>query len=208
MRAFRSLPAAAAALAATAALSACDTGATERAEPRRRPAADSRPPPADTVRNCRTAVYGKLAQSTRKDAVTAGPVSLLALGGERPAEVEPAGEVKVLVLIQTGQSATVVVPKGERGRLSLLYDLGPGPNRPLRLSDGTVSARFNACTASEDWVEGKPYPDEHETQFNGGFFVRGAQCAMLEVWVDEQARPARVGLGVGIGDRPCPAEGL
>jgi hypothetical protein len=208
MRAFRSLPAAAAALAATAALSACDTGATERAEPRRPPPADARPPRAETVRNCRTAVYGKLAQSTRKDAVAAGPVSLLVLGGERPAEVEPAGEVKVLVLIRTGQSATVVVPEDERERLSLLYDLGPAPNRLLRLSDGTSSARFNACTASEEWAEGKPYPGERETQFNGGFFVRGAHCAMLDVWVDGQARPSRVWLGLGVGDRPCPAQGL
>jgi hypothetical protein len=175
-------------------------------EPTRSQAADSRPPRAETVRNCRTAVYGKLAQSTRKDAVAAGPISLLVLGGARPAEVEPAGEVKVLVLIQTGESATVIVPEGERERLSLLYDLGPGPNRPLRLSDGTSSARFNACTASEEWAEGKPYPDERETQFNGGFFVRGAHCALLDVWVDGQAGPSRVGLGVGIGDRPCPAE--
>jgi hypothetical protein len=206
MRTLRWLAVAAAVLAAAAALSGCDRGSTEQAEPTRSTGADSRPPPAETVRDCRTAVYGRLAPSTRKNAVTVGPVSVLAVGGKRPAEVEPSGIVKVLMLIQTGRTATVVVPAGERERLSLLYDSGPGPKRPLRLSDGTSSVRFDACGASEEWAEGKPYPDERETQFNGGVFVRGAQCAMLDVWVDGQAGPSPLGLGLGIGDRPCPPE--
>jgi hypothetical protein len=102
-----------------------------------------------------------------------------------------------LTLVRTGETVTVVVPEGERQRLSLLYDFGPGPKRDLRLSDGTSSVRFEACTASE------PYPGEHETQFNGGFFVRGPQCALLDVWVEGQTGPSR--LGVEIGGQPCPA---
>ena len=205
MRAFGGFVAAAAALAAVA-LSGCDQGSTEQAEPTRSPAGGSPPPPAETVRNCRTAVYGKLAPATREDIVAVGPLSVLALEGNGRTEVEPSGVVKVLVLVRTRRTATVVVPEDERERLSLLYDFGPGPKRPLRLSDGTSSVQFHACTASEEWAEGKPYPDERETQFNGGVFVRGAQCAMLDVWVDGQAGPSPLGLGLGIGDRPCPAE--
>jgi hypothetical protein len=114
----------------------------------------------------------------------------------------------VLALIQTGETVTVVVPEGERRRLSLLYDLGPGPKRPLRLSDGTSSARFSACTRSEEWTPGQAYPDPQETQFNGGFFVRGAHCAPLEVWIDGRADPLPLTLGFGTGGRPCPAEAV
>ena len=201
MRASRCLSVAATALAATAALSACELGSQERAEPTQAPAADSRPPPAEIVRRCRTAVYG--ARPTRKHAVGVGPISLVVGGGKRPAEVEPSGVVKVLVLLRTRETATVIVPEDERGRLSLLYDIGPGPKRELRLSDGTSSVRFEACTASQEWVDGKPYPDEHETQFNGGFFVRGPQCALLDVWIEGQTGPSR--FGVEIGGRPCPS---
>jgi len=114
----------------------------------------------------------------------------------------------VLALVQTGETVTLVVPEGERRRLSLLYDFGPGPKRPLRLSDGTSSTRFNACTRSEEWAGGRPYPDPKETQFNGGFFVRGAHCTTLEVWIDGRAGPLPLTLGFGTGGQPCRAERL
>ena len=113
--------------------------------------------------------------------------------------------MKVLALVKTGETVTLVVPEGERQRLSLLYDHGPGPKRSLRLSDGTFSVRFRACEQGEEWAPGQPYPDPNETQFNGGFFVRGAHCAWLEVWVDGQESPLPLALGLGTGDRPCPA---
>ena len=75
----------------------------------------------------------------------------------------------------------------------------------LRLSDGTSSVRFSACAQGEEWAPGQPYPDPNETQFNGGFFVRGAHCASLEVWADGQENPLLLALGLGTGDRPCPA---
>ena len=206
MRACRSLTIVVVPLIAAAALSACDREPTQHGESAQPSTGESRPTPAETVRSCRTAVYGRLAPATRKNAVTVGPLSLLAVGGKRRSEVEPAGPVKVLVLLETGETVTVIVPEDERRRLSLLYGLGPGPKRPLRLSDGTSSVRFNACTRSEEWGTGRPYPDPHETQFNGGFFVRGAHCAMLEVWVDGQAEPSRLELGFGMGGRRCPAE--
>jgi len=196
-----------AALAALAALAGCDE------EPTQPPARHSQPrlaqpPLAETVRDCGTAVYGRLAPTVRKDAVAAGPLALLVVDGERRAAVEPSGVVKVLALVQTGETVTLVVPEGERRRLSLLYDFGPGPKRPLRLSDGTSSTRFNACTRSEEWAGGRPYPDPKETQFNGGFFVRGAHCTTLEVWIDGRAGPLPLTLGFGTGGQPCRAERL
>ncbi len=191
-----------AATAASLALAACDTEPTQPAADSSRPALA--PPRAETVRECRTAVYGDLVPATRKDALTVGPLVLLVADGERPAAVEPSGVVKVLVLLQTGEAVTVVVPEEERRRVSLLYDWRAGPRRPLRFSDGTSSAQFVACTRSEEWAEEQPYPDPQETQFNGGFFVRGAHCAMLEAWIEGRTDRLRFGVGFGTGGRPCP----
>jgi hypothetical protein len=198
--AVRSL-AAVGALAAAAALAACDGESSL-------PAAGHSPPPpeppsAETNRACRTAVYGRLAPAVRKHAVTVGPLSLLVADGGRPGEFEPSGIAKVLVLLRTGATATVVVPEDERRRVSLLYEFSAGPDRPLRFSDGTSSVLFKACTKSQEWGN-RPYPDPRKTQFNGGFFVRGAHCAALEVWVNGRAEPARLRLGFGMGGRPCP----
>jgi hypothetical protein len=201
VHAYRSLVLLAAPLAAAATLSACDRGSTPQGAPAQQPTGASSPPTAETVRACRTAVYG---DPVRRNAVTVGPISVLV--ADRHADFQPSREVKALVLIRAGERVTLVVPEDERNRLSLLYDSGPGPNHPLRLSDGTSSVRFSACTSSEEWAEGQPYPDPHETQFNGGFFVRGAQCATLEVWVDGRPEPSRLELAFGMGGRPCPGE--
>jgi hypothetical protein len=193
-----SRPLVAAPLAAAVLLTSCDGESTQPS------AGEAGPPPAETVRDCRTAVYGKIAPEARKEAVTAGPLTLLVADGEPRAPVEPV--VKVLTLVRGDETVTVVVPEPARTRLSLLYDFSqPGPKRPLRLSDGTSSARFSACTRSEEWAEGRPYPDSRETQFNGGFFVRGGHCASLDVWVGGRAEPLRLNVGFARVDRRCPS---
>jgi hypothetical protein len=196
-----------AALAVLAALAGCDEEPTQSSAPPSQPRL-TRPAVAETIRDCRTAVYGRLAPTGRDHLVAVGPLALLVVGGERRGAVEPPGAVKALALVRTGETVTVVVPEGERRRLSLLYDFRAGPKRPLRLTDGTSSVRFSACTRSEEWASGRPYPDPKETQFNGGFFVRGAHCAALEVWVDGRADPLSLTLGFGTGRRPCPVEPL
>jgi hypothetical protein len=183
---------------AAGAIAACDGNGSQPS------AGEVGPPPAETVRDCRSAVYGKLAPRTRKASVTAGPLALLVADGGGRAAYEPSGVVKVLALVRSGETVTLAVPEAERRRLSLLYDLGRGPRRPLRLSDGTSAARFEPCAKSERWAAGKPYPDAHETQFNGGLYVRGAHCASLDVWVEERSDPLALALALGVGDRPCP----
>jgi hypothetical protein len=159
----------------------------------------------ETVRTCKTAVYGDVSPAARQAAITIGPLSLLVADGNRRAGFEPAGVAKVLVLVRSGETVTVSVPESERGRLSMLYAFEPGPQRPLRFSDGTSSVRFRACRPQEEWGEA-PYPDRDETQFNGGFFVRGAHCATLDVRVGGVAEPSRLDIGFGVDGRPCRAE--
>jgi hypothetical protein len=164
----------------------CDSGST------RPPAAEPvEAPEAETLRGCRTAVYGEIRPGVREDAVGAGPLALLLVDSERRAAFEPSAVVKVLALVRAGETATLVVPQAERRRLSLLYDFdSPGPRRPLRLSDGTSSVRFRACTEYEEWSPGHPYPDPRET----------LQRRLLRS--RRPLRPAR-GLGRGTGGAPA-----
>lgn len=159
-------------------------------------------PEPETVRPCKTAVLGDLIPGWRKRAVVAGPLALLPwepnFGG--PGLFRPDAAIKVLAVIDAGARVTLAVPEAERRRLSFLYDFGPGPSRDLRFSDGTSSVRFRACSRS-----GR-YPGR-ETQFNGGFFVRGAHCAAIEVWTEGRTNPRRRWLPFGVGERRCPPRG-
>ena len=157
-------------------------------------------PEAKTLRGCRTAVYGEIDPKARSEATVAGPLELLA-GSDA---LEPDGVAKVLAVLRAGEAVTLAVPESERGRLSLLYDMsGPGPRRPLRLSDGVSAVRFRAC--AKGIVAGTRVKGASESQFNGGFFVRGAHCAPIEVWVEGREEPLRRWLPFGTGGRPCPA---
>jgi hypothetical protein len=159
-------------------------------------------PEAKALRGCRTAVYGDIDPKARSEATVAGPLELLA--GSDADRLEPDGVAKVLAVLRAGEAVTLAVPESERGRLSLLYDLsGPGPRRPLRLSDGVSAVRFRAC--AKGIVAGTRVKGASESQFNGGFFVRGAHCAPIEVWVEGREEPLRRWLPFGTGGRPCPA---
>jgi hypothetical protein len=159
-------------------------------------------PEAETLRGCRTAVYGDIDPKARSEATVAGPLELLA--GSEANRLEPDGVAKVLAVLRAGEAVTLAVPQSERARLSLLYDLsGPGPRRPLRLSDGVSAVRFRACP--KGIVAGARVKGASESQFNGGFFVRGAHCAPIEVWVEGREEPLRRWLPFGTGGRPCPA---
>jgi hypothetical protein len=169
-----------------------------------KPAADRplKAPEAETLRGCRSAVYGEVDPKARSEATVAGPLELLA--GSAANRLEPDGVAKVLAVLRAGKTVTLAVPESEHGRLSLLYDLsGRGPRRPLRLSDGVWAVRFRAC--AKGIVAGTRVKGASESQFNGGFFVRGAHCAEIEVWVQGREEPLRRWLPFGTGGRPCPA---
>ena len=147
------------------------TAGRDEPTPRHGDAAAAAEPEPEAVRRCKTAVYGELDPEWRKRAVVAGPLALLPYLERRPELFVPDAELKVIAVVRSGASVTLAVPEAERQRISLLYDSGgPRLNRLFRLSDGTSSVRFIACSRGR------------ETQFNGGFFVRDAHCAAIEVW--------------------------
>jgi hypothetical protein len=165
-------------------------------------------PAAETTRGCRTAVYGDIDPRARSEATVAGPLELLAgADANQPARFfEVGGDAKVLAVVRAGAAVTLSVPEFERGRLSLLYDddmSGRGPRRPLRLSDGVSAVRFSAC--AKGMMAGARVKGASESQFNGGFFVRGAHCAQIDVWVEGREVPLRRWIPFGTHGRPCPA---
>jgi hypothetical protein len=161
-------------------------------------AAAAAEPEPETVSSCRRGtVYGDLKPGWRKRAVVAGPLALLLTPDRSPKHFSPDGPVKVLALVDAGASVTLAVPEAERQRLSLLYGVaGPGA-RSWRLSDGTSSVRFTGCPSDTE------YPGR-QSQFNGGFFVRDAHCAAIDVWIEGRADPIRRWLPLGVADRACP----
>ena len=162
-------------------------------------AAAAAPEPA-FVRPCKTAVYGELRRGWPKRAVVAGPLALLLTPDRRPKHFVPDAALKILAVVRAGARVTLAVPEAERQRISLLYDYSaPG----LNLSDGTSSVRFRACPRSGKYPSPGGYPGR-ESQFNGGFFVRDAHCAAIEVWTEGRTNPIRRWLPFGVGERRCP----
>jgi hypothetical protein len=160
-------------------------------------------PEPETVRRCKTAVYGELRPGWPKRAVVAGPLALLPYPERRPKHFVPDAALKVLAVVRAGARVTLAVPEAERQRISLLYDYdnsAPGGH----LSDGTSSVRFRACSRSGKYPGPAGYPGR-ETQFNGGFFVRDAHCAAIEVWTEGRTTPIRRWLPFGVGERRCPS---
>jgi hypothetical protein len=172
-------------------------------------AAAAAEPAPETVIPCRRAVYGELEPGWRKQAVVAGPLALVPwepnFARRRPELFRGRGaEVKVLAVVRAGARVTLAVPEAERQRLSLLYGV-PGPGARLwRLSDGTSSVRFKACSRSGAEYPGPGGYPGGDSQFNGGFFVRDAHCAAIEVWIEGRTSPIRRWLPFGVGDRACP----
>ena len=187
------------ALVAVAAITLA-AGGDESTSPDGGDAAAAAEPEPEAVRGCRTAVYGELNPGWRRRAVVAGPLALLFYRERRPEHFRPDADIKAIAVVRAGATVTLAVPEVERERVSLLYDFGgPRINRDLRLSDGTSSVRFIDCASDTE------YPGR-QTQFNGGFFVRDAHCAAIEVWVEGRTDPIRRWLPFGIEDRSCGAD--
>jgi hypothetical protein len=163
-------------------------------------AAAAAAPEPEFVRPCKTAVYGELSPGWPKRAVVAGPLALLPYPERRPKHFVPDAALKVIAVVRAGARVTLAVPEAERQRISLLYD----DSAPaLRLSDGTSAVRFRACSRSGKYPSPGGYPGR-ETLFNGGFFVRDAHCAAIEVWTEGRTIPIRRWLPFGVGERRCP----
>jgi hypothetical protein len=211
MAARRPWPPALAAAALALALAACtaEAPAERAAGPTAAPAppatAATTRPPAGTagafVRACESSVYGDLGGGWRAQSVVAGPIAFVAL---RHAATQPAADfrrrgggyqgLKALAVVEAGTTVTLTVPAAERRHLALLYDpAGWKEDNRYRLGDGDTAVTFRSCPPEQT------PPGAGGTQFNGGFLVAGARCAVLEVSTPAWRTPRRVAVSFGAG---------
>jgi hypothetical protein len=149
------------------------------------------------VRSCENSVYGDLPAGWEAQTVFAGPLGLFDLSHNvREARYTPLRgttrryeAIKILLLVKSGESATLTVPSEERRQVALLYapPLARG-GTGVSVAEGHAAVTFYACPASEEL----PY-----TQFNGGFVVAGSRCAEVDVTVEGRSEPFVLGIPFG-----------
>jgi hypothetical protein len=142
-------------------------------------------PDRSVVVGCKRAVYGQLGRHWRdpKSTLVAGPLALASLLGyvrRAPASTYDsshglAPQIKALAVVDAGRAVRLSVPARERDRLSLDYTYvhSVAGTDKYRVSAGASNVTFKPCAASR-------YPGGR-TQFAGGFIVKGAQCAEIDV---------------------------
>ena len=129
--------------------------------------------------------------------------SLCCLGSELggPGFFRPDAVIKALAVVDAGARVTLAVPEAERRAPLPPLRLRAAQDRAATFGSPTAPRR---CALSLVRRSGR-YPGR-QTQFNGGFFVRGAHCAAIEVWAEGRTDPRRRWLPFGIEDRSCGAD--
>jgi hypothetical protein len=130
----------------------------------------------DTVR---VGELGPLGGHPENQVVRAGPVRFLSSWrSDQPSLIEAApsrsDSLKLLVL-DAGHIATVRVPRSERKRLALMYELTspPGGRTYYVIADGDAAVTFEACKGDTGPRGARQLK---ETQFNGSMMVTRRAC--------------------------------
>ena len=154
------------------------------------------------VRDCSTSAYGDLGPDWRRRALLAGPIAFVEMrDGTRHVPPAPPGRswpLKLLVVLEPGQVATVTIVARARSVAALAYDRASlqrvsaraGDHSPL--SAGEPSVRFEACArphVGKRWNRG--------TQFPGYFLVSGRRCVAVTVRVEGEPAALRRTLRFG-----------
>ena len=112
--------------------------------------------------------------------VEVGPLLLnfLASFGSNRGEYEPVGGEKVIVVIEAGHEASVVIGERHRAHAALGYTSSPAP-----------AVTFRGCQYAR-------------AVFNGGITVAGDRCLPLDVYLDDDREPQRIVASFGAGRCP------
>jgi len=142
--------------------------------------------PEPYTRTCSSSAFGDLGRGWRENAVIAGHLAFVGMGGpRRGSELDPvdpgrANPLKVLVVVDPNAAPTVTIARASRRNAAHGYNVNTirhdGSGRGVPLADGTTSVRFHGCRAvrsREPWNRG--------TQFPGYFLVARRGCVQVEV---------------------------
>jgi hypothetical protein len=122
-----------------------------------------------------------------------GPLVMVG-GAYTPASVvHEFGGNKFPLLVNAGHRVTVRLSRESRRFAGLAY--GPLPQGEVRPRDAHQSVTFVACR--RDKPSGSDASGEAVTFWSGGVVTRRPACVPLEIYVDHQASPRRVGLSLG-----------
>jgi hypothetical protein len=120
------------------------------------------------------------------------------------------GGNKFALLVKAGHTVTVQVRTDFRGRAGLFYGRG-GVLTETRIPDTEHTITFIACKPGEPSdtyrPEGPSASDadgEQVTFWSGFVLTRAPGCVPLDVYIDDDPSPQRVGLALG---RRCASEG-
>ena len=127
-----------------------------------------------------------------------GPLVLIGGAYTSAGTVRQFGGNKFPLIVKAGHAVTVRVSRRARRTAGLAY--GPLPQRrETTVRDSHRTVTFVACAPgrpSENKADGVPI-----TFWSGGVVARRPVCVPLEVYVDAEPAPRRVGLPLG---RSCP----
>jgi hypothetical protein len=145
------------------------------------------------IRTCSTRLFVPSMDDLLSDSIRAGPFSIYGVDTNPSSygHIAAANNArypleKAVIIVEQNVVATVVVPSELRPSLSLFYDRSNQSSETRRLiSDGDVSTTFIGCSTGP-------------TPFGGSFIVAGAQCAVVEVYVDYQRSPEQVLIPFGV----------
>jgi hypothetical protein len=202
-----------AAAAAVLAVVLVSTGASDKSPPAAAPTAQSRPTAARPAGSHPKGVVIDCARRSEADFPGAftdphnlaiGPLALMGAAYTPASVVRQFGGNKFPLIVTAGHTVTVRV----RGRSAGLAYAGFGkrrlPEGEVRLRDTADTMTFAACRPGRPprsyQADGpsSSYADGEQVTFWSGFFLtRTPSCVPLEVYVDAQPSPRRVGLSLG-----------
>jgi hypothetical protein len=126
--------------------------------------------------------------------VVVGPLVLIGAAYTPASTVRKFGGNKFPLLVKAGHTVTVRLPRGARRVAGLAY--GPLPQgREVRPRDAHQAVTFVACRPGGP--SGTSADGTAVTFWSGGVAARAPACVALELYVDREPSPRRVGLSFG-----------
>jgi hypothetical protein len=134
--------------------------------------------------------------------LVAGPLVLVGGASTDASTVREFGGNKFPLLVKAGHTVTVQLAPRARRIAGLAY--GPLPQREVKLPDTYQAVTFAACRPGRPSRRYRPdgpsgsFADGVAVTFWSGFVLaRAPTCVGLDVYVDDERSPRRVGLALG-----------